>query len=535
MARYVPKRWIRNASDEAAVRAGCYFDEVLAERPITFIERFCRQSKGRWAGEPLYLLDWQKDLTRRLFGWRKADGTRRFRRLYCEVAKKNGKSTWLSGLNLYLLVADGEKAPEIYLNAVNREQAQIIFEECERMVKASPELSARLTVIPSKGVIVDENNYGKIQKNSAELSSKDGPSASSWTFDEVHRYRNREKHDVFRYAGAARLNPLELNITTAGEDENGVWFELREYSEKVEAGVVEDITHLGVIYRAEETDDLDDPRTWEKANPSLGKTLSYDDFKSDLEEAKQAPQRLANFKRLRLNIITRSNEKFFNLDRWKACGAPLRDLARRPCFGGLDLSSTSDLTAYALVFPTPLDATYDVLVRFWAPENGVLKRSRFDRVPYDMWAAQGYLTLTPGDVVDYSFVEKQILQDMLDFDVQSIFVDPYNATQLCLDLVAKGVPIEFLRQGFLSLSGPTKELERLYLSGRLRHNADPVLTWCISNAVADKDAAGNVKLSKSRSREKIDGGAALVNAIAAAISKPIAPRSVYETRGLIRL
>ena len=317
----VPKHWIRNPSDTLAIEQGCFFDESAGRFVCDFIEAFCRQSKGRWAGKALKLLEWQRDLLMRLFGWKGSDGKRRFRRAYVEVAKKNGKSTLIAALNLYLLLADGEGAPEIYLNACDRSQARIIFDESKRMVEASPDLRKRIKAVNHKARLVCASNNGVILANSADAPNKDGLNPSATIFDELHRQPNRLLWDVFEYAGAAREQPLILSITTAGEDDSGVWHEQREYSEKVTAGEIPDITHLGIVYRALATDDIDDPETWKKANPSLGETIRFEDFKRELEEAKEVPIKLNNFKRLRLNIITRDEAKYFDMTHWDACEA----------------------------------------------------------------------------------------------------------------------------------------------------------------------------------------------------------------------
>ncbi len=255
----------------------------------------------------------------RLFGWKRADGKRRFRRVYVEVAKKNGKSTLIAALNLYLLLADGEGAPEIYLNACDRSQARIIFDESKRMVAASPELKKRIRAIDHKARLVSDGNNGVIIANSADAPNKDGLNTSATIFDELHRQPNRELWDVFEYAGASREQPLRISITTAGEDDTGVWHEERDYAEKVNQGAIPDTTFLGAVYRALPTDDLDDPKTWIKANPSLGETISFEDFKRELDEAKEVPIKLNNFKRLRLNIISRDEAKYFDMTRWDEC------------------------------------------------------------------------------------------------------------------------------------------------------------------------------------------------------------------------
>jgi phage terminase large subunit-like protein len=285
---------------------------------IRWIERHCVFTQAEWFGRPFRLLPWQKRLILGLF---ELDGSRRrrFRWAYISVAKKNGKSTLLAALNLVLLVADGEGAPEIYLNACDRAQARIIFDESKRMVEASPDLRKRIKAVDHKARLVCQANNGVIIANSADAPNKDGLNPSATLFDELHRQPDRQLWDVFEYASAAREQPITGSITTAGEDDTGVWHEQRQYSEKVNAGEIPDVTHLGIVYRALPEDDIDDPATWYKANPSLGETISLDDFRRELEEAKEVPVKLNNFKRLRLNIIARAAAKYFNMERWDAC------------------------------------------------------------------------------------------------------------------------------------------------------------------------------------------------------------------------
>lgn len=536
MTRTVDPKWIRNPSDQLAIAEGCYFDEAAGRFVCDFIETFCRQSKGRWAGQPITLLEWQRDTLMRLFGWKRPDGLRRFRRVYIEVAKKNGKSTLVSALCLFLLIGDCEGAPEVYLNACDRDQASIVFDEAARMVKASPDLSTRLEVIDSKKRIVHPAGDGKIQANSAEVSKQDGLNPSGTIFDELHRQKGRYLWEIFEYASAAREQPLTISITTAGEAEEGVWWEQRDYSEKVNAGVVPDITHLGVVYRALPSDDIDDPATWKKANPSLGHTIREEDFARELAEAKLDPAKLANFKRLRLNIVTRGDTQFLDLEVWDLCKSPAIIVVRAAWYGGLDLSETQDLTALALIAGDMHDG-FDVEMRFWLPESNILELERRHRLPYRAWADAKLITLTPGNVVDYGFVRKEINDLAGDRDLASLLVDPYNAAKLTIELKEQdGLPVESIRQGFLSLSAPTKELKRLVLSRRIRHGGHPILRYHASNAVVVQDAAGNLKLSKAKSQKKIDGLAALVNAVAAATGgdSDDGP-SVYETRGILIL
>lgn len=532
----VDRRWIRGPADELAIENGCYFDEEAGEKVCEFIETFCRQSKGKWAGELIKLLDWQRDFLMRLFGWKRADGRRRFRTAYLEVPKKNGKSTMLSALILVLLLIDGEAAPEIYLNACDTDQAAIIFEEAKRMVEASEELKARLEIIDSKKRIVHPAGNGVIKTNSSIAASKDGLNPSGIIFDELHRQPNRLLWEVFEFAGASREQPLTVSITTAGEDTEGPWHEQRELSEKINAGIIPDTTHLGVVYRAMEEDDLDDPAVWKRCNPSLGVTIREEDFVHDHAKAKRTPADWANFRRLRLNLVTREEARFITPEAWAACDGKPRSLSGRSFFGGLDLSSTTALSAFAAIAGDSEEG-YDLHVRFWLPEDNIVDLERQHGVPYRAWANAGLIELTPGSVIDYGFIRRAVNDLADEGELRKLLVDPYNATKLALELrESDGLEVEFIRQGFLPLSAPTKELERLILGRKIRHGGHPILRWMVSNAVAVRDEAGSVKLSKKKARKPIDGMAAAVNAVAAMGTQAEDDGdSVYETRGLLFL
>jgi phage terminase large subunit-like protein len=521
--------------DAIALREGCAFDGRAADRVCLFFEKFLKHSKGVFAGKPFVLQPWQRDLLRRLYGWKRPDGTRRFRRAYIEVPKKQGKSTCVSGLLLYHLVADDEPGAEVYVGACDRAQASICFNEARAMVDASGPLSRILDVIPSQKRIVYAAKHAFLQALSADVRTKEGLNASFTCIDELHAQPTRELFDTLKYAGAARRQPLLLTITTAGFDRQSVCYKEREYALKVDSGLVGDTSHFAYIRAAEPTDDINDPATWHKANPSLGVTISEEDFAREVNEALESPEKLNTFLRYRLDLWTQAESRFLARDKWDACAAPPVTPKGAACYGGLDLSSTTDLSALALLFPDG-DGGFDLLMRFWAPEEGAEIRERKDRVPYLAWARQGFLSLTPGNVIDYSFIRAELVALAARHDLKKLLIDPYNATQLAGELKEEdGLAVEFLRQGFLSLSAPTKELERLVLSGRLRHGGNPVLDWMCDNAMAVRDSAGNVKLSKEKSREKIDGMAALVNAVAAALDDPDGGTSVYETRGLITL
>ena len=531
------KPWIRNASDELAVREGCTFDEVAGQRVCDFLETYCFLSEGtRWAGKPMQLIPWQRDATMRIYGWKRPNTTRRFRWVYVECAKKSGKSPWTSGLACYHLVADDEGGPKIYLNACDREQARIVFEHAKNMVLQSPDLSDAIEVIDSADRLVCRENFGLIVANSSIVASKDGKNASLVINDELHRWVNRLLWNVFKYAGASREQPLSLSITTAGDSESGVWHEQRVYSEQVNDGTIPDWTHLGIVYRALPTDDIDDPKTWAKANPSLGHMIDPVEFKAELEKAKRIPVDLADFKRLRLNIVVASASKFLPPDAWKACGTEPLPLSRRPCWIGIDLSSVNDLSAMAAIQGSETDG-YDLHAWFWLPEDNIVALEHQHGQPYRVWAELGKITLTPGAAIDYEFIIKQVVEVSRKVDLQKILIDPHNATQTFTRLKEMhGLPIDMFAQGTATVNDPTKQLLRLVLSGKIRHGNHPVLNWNAANAIAVKNADSDVRLHKEKSTGKIDGLAALVNGLAGMLADDgDGGESVYETRGLLTL
>jgi phage terminase large subunit-like protein len=529
----VPKRWIRGKVDELAVEKGCYFDQSAGELVCDFIETYCRQSKGKWADDPISLLSWQRDFIMRLFGWKKADGRRRFTNSYVEIPKKNGKSTLISAVAVACCVLDEEGAPEIHLNAVDRDQASIVFDEAAKMIQASPTLRKRFDVVDSRKRILDKKNDGVIRANSAESQKLDGVNASVVIFDELHRLKTRDQWDIFQYASASREQPLRIVITTAGEDESGPWFEQRTKSLDVNKGTDEDIEHLGIVYAVEEGDDLDDEATWVKVNPSLGHTIRMDTFRKDYEDAKTTPIKWALFCRLRLGKIVKGAAAYLPLDVWDRCGAAVLK-PHMPLYLGLDLSTNDDLTALAMMSGDE-SSGYDLRMRFWLPDEDIVELEKSSRILYRAYEEAGHIDLIPGPVIDYDVIEDAILEIAAEREVAMILADPWNAYKLCLKLRDKhALPVEFLRQGFGSLSNPTKEFLRIAKAGKLRTDGNPIMRACVGNAVVEMDAAGNIKLTKRRSRGKIDGAAAAINATAGVFSgAEYEGESVYEKRGVL--
>lgn len=493
-----------------------------------FFEKVLRHSKGAIAGQGFKLLPWQRHVLGELFGRVKPDGTRQHRVGYIELPKKQGKSTTLAGVALYGLVADNEPGAEIYGAACDREQAGIIYREAASMVRSSPALSRVLEVIDSRKTIVHKASNSFYRVLSADAFRAEGLNIHMLLFDELHAQRDRRLWDALRYGGAARRQPLILSITTAGElNREALWWEQHQYAEKCLADTTFDPSFFGCIYAADREDDWKDPKTWYKANPSLGETISEESFRADCREAENSATKLNAFLRYRLNIPTSSDIRWIRPDQWAACGGgPEEPLEGRDCWCGLDLASNYDTTAFVAVFPD--GNRYDVVPMLWIPEHNALERERNDRVPYSQWHRDGFLRFTEGKSTDYKQVKADILEFATKHRVRKLAIDRWNATQLATELSDEGLPVTLFGQGFASMSAPSRRTEGLIVDGKLRHAGHPVLSWQAGNVAVQTDPAGNIKPSKAKSTERIDAIVALVMAIGVHMGESMKPAELPE-------
>jgi phage terminase large subunit-like protein len=522
--------WIRSAADEKAIGEGCTFDLRAADRVRRFFAQFLRHSKGEWAGKPFELLEWQwRDLIGPLFGWKRADGTRRYRRAYIEVPKKNGKSTLAAGIALYLLVGDNEPGAEVYFAAADRDQAAICYNEAANMVEASP-LAGKLKLVRSIKRIVYPGQKSWCKALSADVPTKEGLNIHGLIFDELHAQKTRELWDTLHYGGASRRQPLFLSITTAGFDRESICYDQHRYARGVLEERTVDLEFFAFIAGAGEDADWKDPAVWRAANPSYGITVKEDAFKADALEAQSRPSQENAFRRYRLDQWTEQDVRWLPMDRWDLCKASLRPLEGRSCYAGLDLASTTDTAALVLLFPDE-DDSYDTLPFFWAPERAFRERERMNKVRLDAWSREGAIDKTPGDIIDYDRIREKIRELAELYDIKEIAIDRWNATQLATQLQGDGFEIVAFGQGFASMSAPTKELEVIILGGRLRHADHPVLRWMAGNVTVETDAAGNLKPSKKKSTEKIDGIVSLIMALGRAMVRPEV-QSVYDSQGI---
>ncbi|MGQ7613776.1 terminase large subunit [Streptococcus suis] len=513
-----------------------HYDKAKADRAVTFINNLSH-TKGKWAGKRFDLLPWQEQIVRDLFGIVKEDGNRQFLTAYIEIPKKNGKSELAAAIALYLLYADNEASAEVYGAACDRNQASIVFDVAKQMVQMSRPLEKRSKIMGATKRIVNYSNAGFYQVLSAETGTKHGLNVSGLVFDEIHAQPNRHLYDVLtKGSGDAREQPLFFIITTAGTDRNSICYELHTKALDILNGRKKDTSFYPVVYGLSDEDDWNDEANWLKANPSLGHTIGIDRVREAYQQALDNPAEENVFKQLRLNMWTSSSVAWIPEHVYAKGNDPIQyeSLKGRSCYAGLDLSSTSDITAFVLVFPPRFEEeNYIVLPFFWLPEDTLELRCRRDHVLYDVWERQGYIKTTEGNVVHYGFIEK-FIEDLSEiYYIKEIAYDRWNATQMVQNLEGMGLTMVPFGQGYKDMSPPSKELYKLMMEGKIQHGGHPVLKWMGQNVVMRQDPAGNIKPDKEKSVEKIDGIVALIMGLDRCIRHQTDEGSVYDERGIL--
>lgn len=527
LSDYTPSRFMLPTS---------HYDKAKADRAVLFIEQLCH-TKGKWDGKPFWLLPWQEQIVRDIFGIVDDRGRRQFRTAYVEIPKKNGKSEIAAAIALYLLFGDNEPSAEVYGAAADRQQASIVFDVARRMVEMCPALDKRSKRLPSTKRIINYSNAGFYQVLSAEVGTKHGLNVSGLVFDELHTQPNRHLYDVLtKGSGDAREQPFYFLITTAGTDRESICYELHIKALDILSETKIDPTFYPVVYGLKDDQDWTDEKNWYQANPSLGMTIQIDQVRQWFAEAVDNPAEENVFKQLRLNMWVSSLTRFIPEQIYDLGAAPIdmEALKGRACYGGLDLSSTGDITALVLMFP-PRDDTekYIMLPFFWIPGDTIPIRVKRASVPYDVWQRQGYLFATEGNVIHYGFIEKKIEELGMLYDIREIAFDRWGATQVSQDLEGMGFTVVPFGQGYKDMSPPTKEFYKLLMEGRIQHGGQPVMRWMAGNVVVDTDPAGNIKPTKQKSAEKIDGIVAAIMALDRCIRhEDEAQTSVYDERGL---
>ncbi len=524
----------RHISDRKRTDWGYEFVDWHVADICQFVEAL-PHVEGTWDTSNITLEPWQVFLLGMVFGWRRrSDGGRRFNTAYIELARKNGKSCLSSAVALYCLTCEGEVGPQVKIGATTGDQARIVFDVARKMVDMEPDLREAFSIEAMANAIPCWSNGGSMKPINAKASTQDGLNPHCTVIDELHAHKERDLFDVLKSARGARKNPLSWYITTAGYNVQGVCYEQRTLVTKILEGIIEAEHFFGIIYTLDEGDDEFDERVWGKANPNLGVSVQLPEFRGYAEEAKASPDSHAEYLTKRLNVWTSAKHGWINVVAWKKCGGAvdLDALKELPCFMGIDLGATSDLTSVWLVWKA--GDRLKVWGKNYVPENAVEPRTRRGNVPYQRWVKDGFLTATDGDVTDYAYVEKDI-HEMLDtFDVQEIGYDKWNSSDLTNRLVAEGAPMVEFRQGPASFNPPMKALERYYLDGKLDHGGNPLLGWAASNIVARHDVNKNLAPDKKNSMEKIDPVVAILQGLGLALNYED-PASVYEDREMIVL
>lgn len=512
-----------------ALDLGWCFDRRAAVRAIRFIENL-KHTKGEWAGQRFRLEPWQQFILWNIFGWKNADGTRRFRYAYIEIARKNGKTALSAGVGLYMLFADGEARPEVYSAATVKDQAKICFADAVAIVKAT-DLKNYLT--PFRNSIAYEARGGQFKPLSSDYGSHDGLNPSCGIIDEFHAHKDSGMFDVIKSAFGARRQPLMFVITTAGFNKSGACYAYRENVIKVLRGVNQDDSLFGIIYTLDNKEEWDNPRMWIKSNPNLGVSLSAEYLADQVRDAKNRPEAVRNVMTKNVNLWVDAERTWILDDVWMKCigTTALAALKGCTCWGGLDLSNVSDITAHVLLFNE--DGHFQLLPHFWIPEDRMQEKIRKENINYDRWVRDGYITVTPGNIIDYDFVKADILRYVAEYDLQSTAFDRWNSSQTILDLQEEGMRFSPFGQGYGSMSAPTKEFEKLVLAGKIEHFGNPVLRWMLASTVVMTDPAGNIKPDKSKSSQKIDGIVASIMALGEWMTaKSAEDNDPYNKRGL---
>ena len=510
-----------------------YYDKDEANRAISFIETFCSHTKGELTGQPLLLEKWQKKIIGDLFGWKnKKTNLRQYRTALVMISRKNGKSTLCAAIGLYMLFADSERGSEVYSAAGDRAQAGIVFEIAKTMINNNPELVKRSKIF--RNSITHEAKGNFYQAISSDSKTKHGFNANCIIFDELHTQPNRDLWDTLLTSTGSRRQPLCIAITTAGYDKNSICYEIYNYAKQVQDNIIDDPSFYSCIFEADMEDKIDDENTWKKANPNYGVSLKKEYMKRESQRAMDVPSYQNTFKRLMLNIWTDSQAAWISSKEWEACETEIDwdKFKGKECWAGLDLASTRDISALVLLFRE--EDKYYIKPYCFIPKMNAIKRRDRDKVPYPFWIDEGYITATEGDVADYNYIKKTIMDLCNIYNIQEISYDRWNASQLVIDLTNEGVPMSPFGQGFLSMSAPTKELEKLILGEQIYHDGNPVMSWALSNVAIQEDPAGNLKPNKAKSTEKIDPLVAAIMSLGAMMTTEEVS-SVYDQRGLLIL
>jgi phage terminase large subunit-like protein len=511
-----------------------HFDETRASHPILFTHYYCVHVKGPLDRQPLILEPWQQFIVWVLFGWLDQEDKRRFRIAFIEVAKKNGKSTMVAALGLYMLVIDGEGGSEVYSAATTKDQAKIVFYEYARaMVIKNPELQELFKTY--KHSIVDaETETSTFTAVASDVDQLDGKNVHCAIIDEYHAHKTDGVFRIMVDGMSARAQPMTINITTAGFDPEVPCVDEEEYCQRVLSGKAKNETYFGIVFTLDEDDDWTDKSKWSKANPCLGVSKQLKAMEADFDKALAMPTEQNKFKNKNLNIWTKNKTGWLKNEDWQKAEKhfDLQEMAGMTCFAGIDLATVGDTASYTLCFPW--EDSYRLYDRIFLPEDDIRERELRERFEWQQMADQGHVILTPTRTIDYDFIQTRILEDAATFDLQEIAYDPYNASQFINNLEKEGLEKKLVEfpQGWKYMSPATKDFETKLKNGQLESFQNPVVAWMVSNAVTKTDSNGNTRVVKSSPRKHIDAVVSKIIALDRAVRNK-KQKSVYEERGAI--
>lgn len=551
-AKRIAKKWrslfrlLPDYDPIATASPGEWFDAKAAVHAIEFFPECLQHIEGKFSGFQFHLEKWQQAIISCLFGWKRADGSRRYREAFIGIPRGNGKTPLAAGICIYALLCDGEPGAQIYGAASTVDQAALLFRQAKGMIEREPELDGRCSINRSYKSIALKSDFASVYRVvSSDTGGKHGYVPHLVICDELHEWVGRDLMDAFEsaFAKAGRRQPLLLHITTRDFDRPSICNDKWAHAEKVRKGSIEDSAFLPILFQAGDRDKWQDEKTWEKCNPNIDVSVDRLSLSRMCEKAKNEPSYENTFKRLHLNMKTTQRNAWPTYEDWLKTNADVTDplawrkeqmqlLAGRKCYAGFDLSQVRDITALVLLFPDG-NGGYINLPWFWIPGESADIAERRDRVPYSAWARQGFVEFTGGNAVDYTRIREVLNELAAKFDLVEVAGDPYNAHQLSQDLMKDGFNIIHVRQAMVSMSPGTKELDRLAANHKMHHGQNPVLRWMAGNVEIEEDKRENRMPKKSSENARIDGIAATIIALVRAMADESTGQSVYATRGLV--
>lgn len=523
--------YLLNASDEQAVKEGCYFDPMSADLAVKFIEKYVKPST---LGKVIVLLPWQRDLVRRMFGWKRADGLPRYKRTTCSTAKKSGKTVLVSAILAYGLLGNLCPSPFVASASTSRENAGQVYRELAYTIRHDPKLMLACKCLDSMKEIRAKSKQSRYRAFSADAGSSEGENLSLCVCDETHAHVSDRLYRSLEYSTIARPQGMFCNISTAGHDQGHFWYEIFKYAQSVQNSDIIDTSLLPVIFSIPETADIEDPKNWLLANPSLGISFSEDDFRRDFERAKAGGSAdLLSFRRYRLNQWCRADDSFIDPIKWDRGAAAIPVLTSLPLFVGVDLSQTTDPCSVSCCFPLG-DRKFYIQSHSWVCEEAVKKRELSNLPKYRAFEADGTLTITPGQKNDYRLIKAYIMGLVRKYNLKEVIFDQYNAMEMAAEFQAENITVMRQPQNHKYYTAPCKEFDVAVTEERIKHDGkNKMLRWALANTRLDYDAYGNCRPCRDKSTDKIDPAISTLMAFARALETSVSTRvSRYEQGGL---